>query len=205
MWSGGQRHAFAALYLLIDLNDVKGDHTTASFPVFYFIKHSNFTTILDHSCWSNIAITRPHCILVGDPGDLSGWKLGSIWGQMFLLDLVFLFRFHPGVRRMWTNVPQTRVWMEASASTTWTDLSVCAIWITQGYTAKWTSATSTCMSSWACGRTSFSWCPTSWYASTMSRKLSGGSRLMIRPLLVHFDSTGLNLTVDRGSNCITKC
>lgn len=104
---------------------------------------------------------------------------------------LFFFPF-AGVRRMWMNVPQTRVWMEASVSTTWTALSVCVTWITQGYTAKWTSATSTCMSSWVCGKISSSWCPTSWSVSTMSQKSSGVSRSTIRPLPVHYDCTGLN-------------
>lgn len=109
-----------------------------------------------------------------------------------MCSITWLFFSFAGVRRMWMNVPQTRVWMEASVSTTWTALSVCVIWITQGYTAKWMSATSTCMSSWVCGKISSSWCPTSWSVLTMSQKLSGVSRSTIRPLPVHYDCAGLN-------------
>lgn len=79
----------------------------------------------------------------------------------------------PGVRRTSTNVSRSRAWTAVSVSTTWTASSACAIWITQVYTAKSMSATSTCTSSWACGRASSRRRRTSWYASTMSRKLTG--------------------------------
>lgn len=108
----------------------------------------------------------------------------------FVLSLFFL----PGVRRTWMNVPPIHAWTEAFVSTTWTVLSVCVIWISQGYTAKSTSVTSTCTSSWACGRTSSSWRPTWWYALTMSQILSGYSMSMIRPLLVYYWSSSPNWT-----------
>lgn len=180
-------NAFVALRLLIHLKgDVKG--------FLHFLSFLHFTPDFG----SQLLVQRHYSMSTLHPcghlGCLFGTKPARVtWVEYFSWSCFSVCFIHPGVRRMWMNVPQTRVWTGASVSTTWTDLSVCAIWITRGYTAKWMSATSTCMSSWACGRTSFSWCPTLWYASTMSQKLSGDSRLTTRPLLVHFGQTGLNL------------